>query len=190
MTTANSELHPTTYIIYDHDTFRPVENAVIEEGRVCVFVNGQELATLMCTPYQLDELAIGFLRSEGIIQGLADINVLTISTSQSCVDVWLKDPSIRLPARRIITSGCGGGMTFDDLSRSYVPLNTPVTIEPTQVPLLVKKLYHHNAIFWLLAGYGNLMDFSRLPISSAVHVGCMCSVLAVVNIAVFILCEV
>jgi len=55
---------------------------------------------------------------------------------------------------------------------------------------LVKKRHHHNAFFRLLADYGNLMDFSRLPISSAVHVGYAVSVLAVVNIAVFILCEV
>jgi len=55
---------------------------------------------------------------------------------------------------------------------------------------MFKKPNHHNAIFGLLADYGNLMDFSRLPISSAVHVGYVCSVLAVVNIAVFVLCEV
>jgi len=54
----------------------------------------------------------------------------------------------------------------------------------------VLKLIHHNAIFVPFLRHGNLMDFSRLPISSAVHVGFMCSVLAVVNIAVFILCEV
>jgi len=56
--------------------------------------------------------------------------------------------------------------------------------------LVVKKLHHHNAIFRLLAEYGNLMDFLRLPISSAVHVACAVSVLAVVNIAVFMFREV
>jgi FdhD protein len=152
VTSSNSGLYPTTYISYDHDTFHPTENAVIEEGRVCIFVNGQELATLMCTPYQLDELAIGFLRSEGIIQDLTDIKVLTISTSQSCVDVWLKDLSIKLPTRRIITSGCGGGVTFDDQSRSYVPLNTPVTIETAQVSLLMKKLYQAGELYRAVQG--------------------------------------
>ncbi len=157
MTASNSGLYPTTYISYDHDTFRPVESDVIKEGRVCILVNGQELATLMCTPYQLDELAIGFLRSEGIIQSLADINVLTISASQSCVDVWLVDVwlidlNIKLPTRRIITSGCGGGVTFDDQSESYVPLNTPVTIEAAQVQLLMKRLYEAGELYRAVQG--------------------------------------
>jgi hypothetical protein len=55
---------------------------------------------------------------------------------------------------------------------------------------MVKKLNHHNAFFSTAGWYGNLMDFSRLPISSAVHVGYAVSVSAIVNIAVFIVCEV
>lgn len=50
----------------------------------------------------------------------------------------------------------------------------------------MQKLVHHNAVFRLFAEYGNLMGFSRLPISSAVHVGWMCSVSATPTIAVFI----
>ena len=130
---------------------------MIKEGRVSILVNGQELATLMCTPYQLDELAIGFLRSEGIIQSPADIHVLTISASQSCVDLWLvdvglMDRDIRLPTRRIITSGCGGGVTFDDQSRSYAPLNTSVTIEAAQVQVLVKRLYEAGELYRAVQG--------------------------------------
>jgi len=55
---------------------------------------------------------------------------------------------------------------------------------------VVRKLNHHNAIFTLFERHGKLMDFSRLPISSAVHVACAVSVLAGSNIAVFIVCEV
>jgi FdhD protein len=140
VTNTNTGLYPTTYISYDHGAFRPVESDMIKEGRVIILVNGQELATLMCTPYQLDELATGFLRSEGIIESLSDIDSLTISASQSCadlwlVDVWLIDRDIKLPTRRIITSGCGGGVTFDDQSRAYAPLNTSVTIEAAKVQL-------------------------------------------------------
>jgi hypothetical protein len=55
---------------------------------------------------------------------------------------------------------------------------------------VVKKLHHHNAIFRLLAEYGNLMEFSRLPISSTVHVACAVSVIADRNIVLFVVCEV
>src|SRR5262245_58015823 len=106
-------IHPTTYILYKGETAGAVESAVIEEALVCIFVNGQELATFMCTPHNLEELALGFLRSEGFIQSLADVELLTLSANRTCVDVWLRDLSFVPPARRIITSGCGGGVTFD-----------------------------------------------------------------------------
>jgi hypothetical protein len=55
---------------------------------------------------------------------------------------------------------------------------------------VVKKLDHHNAFFSTAGWYGVLMGFSRLPISSVVHVACSVSVLADGNIAGFIVCEV
>ncbi len=134
-------IYPTTYVLYEGDNNKLVESAVIEEALACISVNGQELVTFMCTPYELDELALGFLRSEGLIQSMADIEVLTISSSKTCVDVWLKDLSFSPPTRRIITSGCGGGVTFDDLTQRHPPLNTRLTVSPQQITSLMKKLY-------------------------------------------------
>jgi FdhD protein len=133
-------IYPTTYQLYNGDTASYVEEAVIAEALVCIFVNGQELATFMCSPHNLDELALGFLRSEGFIQGLADIEVLTLSNNHTCVDIWLRNVSFNPPTRRIITSGCGGGVTFDDLSGRYTPLNGQRIVTPAQVAALMKKL--------------------------------------------------
>ncbi len=143
---------PAHYLLYKQDTLQVVESGVIEEGHVCIFVNGQELATLMCTPHHLEELAIGFLRSEGLIHNLADIKVLTISASQSCVDVWLSDVTVKPPARRIITSGCGGGVTFDDLRSCGIHLNTQTTISPPQITLLMKNLYQAARLYAAVQG--------------------------------------
>lgn len=141
MTNKSEGIYPTTYIAYKGNSASPVDNAVIEEALVCIFVNGQELATFMCTPYRLEELALGFLRSEGFIQSLADIELLTLSESGTCVDIWLRDLSFSPPQRRIITSGCGGGVTFDDLSQRHPPLNTALSISPQQIERLMKKLH-------------------------------------------------
>lgn len=137
----NRSIHPTSFVKYRGDTAEWVDSAVIEEALVCIFVNGQELATFMCTPHNLDELALGFLRSEGFIQSLDDVEVLTRSRGETCVDVWLKDVSFTPPSRSIITSGCGGGVTFDDLSQRHPPLNTQATIRTEQVAALMKKLH-------------------------------------------------
>ncbi len=134
-------IQPTTYVLYKGDTSNPVESGVIEEGLVCISVNGQELATFMCTPQRLEELAVGFLRSEGFIHTLADIEVLHVSASNTCVDIWLRDLNFTPPKRQIITSGCGGGVTFDDLSQRHSPLNTTMTVTPPQIAKLMQKLH-------------------------------------------------
>jgi FdhD protein len=141
MTDNNSGIHSTTYVLYKGDTASSVDSGVIEEALVCIFVNGQELATFMCTPHNLEELAIGFLRSEGFIQSLADIEILHLSASSTCVDIWLRDLSFSPPKRRIVTSGCGGGVTFDDLSQRHPPLNTAMSVTPAQVSMLIHKLH-------------------------------------------------
>lgn len=134
-------IYPTTYILYKGETVNTVAHGVVEEVLACISVNGRELATFMCTPLRLEELAVGFLRSEGFIRTLADIDVMTLAESGACVDIWLRDLSFEPPARKIITSGCGGGVTFDDLSKRHAPLAPMRSVTPTQVVDLIQKLH-------------------------------------------------
>ena len=66
----------------------------------------------MCTPAQLDLLALGFLRSGGIIAGLADIRRVKVCPSGACVEVWLRHAEFEPPRPPTITSGCGGGVAL------------------------------------------------------------------------------
>ena len=72
----------------------------------------------MCTPADWTSWPSGFLHNEGIIQSMADVHHVHVSKATTCVDVWLHDQAFERPSRAIITSGCGGGVTFDDLSRT------------------------------------------------------------------------
>ncbi|MBX7251039.1 MAG: formate dehydrogenase accessory sulfurtransferase FdhD, partial [Candidatus Promineofilum sp.] len=113
---------PAHYLSLNGDEPQAVDGAVVEEALVCITVNGEELATFMCTPRNLPEMALGFLYNEGLIAGRDDVRALTVSAHNTCVDVWLRDASYRPPRRAIITAGCGGGLTFDDLSAAHAPL--------------------------------------------------------------------
>jgi FdhD protein len=118
----------------------------------------------MCTPHDPDELALGFLRSEGIIHNLDEVRLLTISASGTCVDIWLNRSDFELPRRRIITSGCGGGVTFDDLTSRQAPLNTRVTITPKQVFERMRDLYQAGSLYQVTQGIHTsaLSDGGRL----------------------------
>ena len=46
---------------------------VPSEMQLTIYVNGQELVTIQCTPTKLNCLVIGFLYAEGIISGIGDV---------------------------------------------------------------------------------------------------------------------
>ena len=58
MTTKKQSIRSTTYVIQKGDSTQFFDGAVIEEVLACIFVNGQELAKFMCSPHNLDELAL------------------------------------------------------------------------------------------------------------------------------------
>lgn len=124
---------PWRYTRWEAGASTAVDGRVIDEGLVRIHVNGLELATFMCTPRDLDLLALGFLRAEGIIQARQDVRLVQVCPSRTCVDVWLRNGAIELPSRPILTSGCGGGVTFDDLSQRVPPVASQRQVEPQQI---------------------------------------------------------
>ncbi len=81
-----------------------------DEALVALRVNGQDWISLYCTPQNLRELTLGFLYLEGVINGLEDVATLRVCEDLKVVEVVLYRDVV-LPARRVITSGCGQGIT-------------------------------------------------------------------------------
>jgi FdhD protein len=119
---------------------------VIEEGLVTIYVNGVELATIMSTPQEQDLLALGFLKNEGFIDGLGSVDHVRISEDGCCVDIWLTH-AIPKPKRVIITTGCGGGVTFDDPSIEIEPLEDDLMITPKALVDLFPKLHSPGSLY-------------------------------------------
>lgn len=156
---------PWPYLHWQGDAVRAIEDgAIVEEGMVRIHVNGQELATFMCTPYELDLLVLGFLRSEGIIDGLQDVRLIVPCPTRACVDVWLARGDVELPTRPILTSGCGGGVTFDDLTQRVPPLESARRVAPQQIVEGMRQLLAAATIYRLTRGVHSaaLSDGQRL----------------------------
>jgi FdhD protein len=118
------------------------ELAVVEEDSVAVYVNGVELAVLMATPLEQDKLALGFLCNEGVIASLDEVREVQVNSTGCCVDVWLNRSNYEPPARRILTSGCGGGVTLDEFTKMLPPVeeNPPLTVSPERLADLMRQL--------------------------------------------------
>lgn len=92
-----------------------VIDEVASELPIRLVLNNEPLVTLLCTPSELEELAVGFLLSEGLLSSRSSIKKLDVDERESTVRVDLADlqPDFsRLFEKRTISSGCGKGVTF------------------------------------------------------------------------------
>jgi FdhD protein len=126
--------------------WKRVKADVIEEALVTIYVNGAELATIMATPSELDSLALGFLKNEGMIDSCQEVDHIHLSKDRCCVDVWLTH-TVEKPERVILTSGCGGGITFKDPSIGLKPLEEDFHIRPEELSDLFKKLHFPDSLY-------------------------------------------
>ena len=88
---------------------------VAAELPISLVLNGEQLVTLLCTPAELKELAVGFLLSESILQDRASLKKLEVREKENAVHIELEnlpDDWHRMFETRTLSSGCGSGITF------------------------------------------------------------------------------
>src|SRR5215212_7255559 len=138
------------YVRFRADTGRSVEEPVIAEMRLRIEVDGAELVDLMCSPHRVNALVLGFLYHEGLIDGLDDVASMRVCLPDGLAEVWLARPAPPLPQRRIVTSGCTGGVSFgaylEELDRLRLPPDT-VRVAPGRVYLALRQLYEHAGLY-------------------------------------------
>ncbi|MCB9455064.1 MAG: formate dehydrogenase accessory sulfurtransferase FdhD [Anaerolineaceae bacterium] len=120
---------PYTYWSVHGEHASLTEAGVIQESLVTLFVNGQDVATVMCSPLDQEALAVGFLYNENVIASPDDVGLVQANAARTVVDVLLKT-DFKPPRRMILTSGCGGGITWQDLSQAHPALDTGFTTTP------------------------------------------------------------
>lgn len=163
---------PLSYIEYDGRSAAEVRRPVIAETPWVLYVDGRELLTMMCTPTRLHCLALGFLLSEGLISSLGDIHQIKVYTDESrvyhlfplagidgelhhraceeavgSIDVRLRRPAPPRGEKRVLTSGCGGGISFDDLSGHREPLRSDLRVEAGRVCAMMRDLNAGAALY-------------------------------------------
>ena len=108
---------PQKEIQYERYEFKKWEHfdaETIVEMPVSLTVNGKVWLTFMCTPVDVEALAVGFLYNEGIIESMEDVVDVRVCEHGDNVDVWLSHDAEQ-PTSWRKTSGCTGGVTAVDL---------------------------------------------------------------------------
>ena len=98
----------------------------------------------MCTPVDLEALAVGFLFNEGLIDHFDEIASVRVCERQDNVDVWLTHAVAR-PTQWQRTSGCAGGVTGaqNHINAQTSPtglIQDSVRFTPPQITILMSSL--------------------------------------------------
>jgi FdhD protein len=117
-----------------------VKAEVVREQPLTLYVDGERFLTLLCSPFQLEALVVGYLWMEKVVAGLEDIAELSISEVDGRADVTLRRP-VTLPSERILTSGCGGGITFRIDPRLFPRLESRLRVRGADLAARMKDLY-------------------------------------------------
>jgi FdhD protein len=121
---------------------------VTEEVPLTIEVNGDEVATLLCSPEDLKDMVTGFLLTSGFIKGISSLRSLVVDQ-----DLWKVSAEVdpggmqsEMFQKRIYTSGCGKGIIFhnpiDLIHRSVLP--SGFMIDSDRITELMKAFMRYS----------------------------------------------
>jgi len=129
-----------TYFHVKGGRLEEVKGEVVREQPLTVHVNGEQSRVRKRSPFQLEALVVGYLWMEKIVESLSEISRLDISEVDGRADVTLAHP-VTLPTERILTSGCGGGITFRIDPRLFPRLHSSLRVRPRELAARLKELF-------------------------------------------------
>ena len=134
-----------------------INDLVVEEKPVTIFLNDKEFVTLLCSPGKLDFLAVGFLRSEGLINSADELEEVLVDDTEGMVFIKTAEKNElmeKLYGKRTITSGCGKGTVFfnvlDSLQSS--PIVSEIKVEEAKLAELMHELQELSSLFKATGG--------------------------------------
>ncbi|HZG74766.1 MAG TPA: formate dehydrogenase accessory sulfurtransferase FdhD [Paenibacillus sp.] len=97
------------------DGFREADDWIAVERPLTIVLDGEEFATMVCTPSEMEELVYGFLASEGIVRRADEVASLAIDETSGFARVALRNPRAAgkdAVSKRFIGSCCGKSRQF------------------------------------------------------------------------------
>jgi FdhD protein len=131
---------------YSLSASEEIQSEIALEAPVTLTVNGEEWLSFLCTPIDLEFLAIGFLFNEGFIHSASEIESVRVCVTFDNVDVWLKHAAQKPRAWRR-TSGCGNGMSPADPSDGMLsPLEDGIQFRVEQVYAAMEEFIKYQRL--------------------------------------------
>lgn len=136
------------------------EDEIAAEFPLTVRLDGEEFATMVCTPCDLTDLVFGFLASEGVILTPDDILKLSIDEDRGITDVELKRKhtvGAEFYGKRFIGSCCGKSRQFyfrNDV-RTAKTVTSRIRVSAWQCANLMRQMQESSEEFRQTGGVHN-----------------------------------
>jgi FdhD protein len=159
----------------DH-TGAPVEASVTVERPLTLYLNGQEIVTMMTIADRPEDLALGYLLNQNMLR--ADNPVIAVDHDEDLGVVVVRterrtDFEQKLK-KKTLTSGCAQGTAFGDLMEDFSRARLPATAE-LRTSWLYRLLHRINTLptLYLEAGaiHGCALCFQDQPVAYMEDVG-------------------
>lgn len=149
--------HETLIIRIRGGLFEETTDQVASEIGFTLNVNNKQVVTLLCTPEELDAMAVGFLLSEGILKDSKSLLDVQVDEKTFTVSATLADIPDDIDAtfhKKTITSGCGRGITFTDVSnlKNIEPNRSFLRISAEEIQTLLKEFRSISELFMKTGG--------------------------------------
>jgi len=133
------------------DGLEKVEDPVVRETSLRIFVNDREIVVLQSLLHDVKELALGFLFTECVLRDPSAVKEIKIKDGLHVVTVItdVEIPSSSVPTIRSVTSGCGAGVSFVDpmQSKLFKKLESSETMKAETIILLMRQLLKASKLF-------------------------------------------
>ena len=106
---------------------QPVEARVVEERPLTLFLNDQEIVTMMTIGDHPDYLAVGYLLNQNMLASAAEVTGVDYEADLDVVVVRTATPTdfeAKLK-KRTLTSGCAQGTAFGDVMETFESIELP-----------------------------------------------------------------
>jgi len=123
---------------------------VVVEELLTIMVEGVGSFAVMCTPSDVEALALGFVFSEGLIDSAGDVVGVTRRPDQHAVAMRIEEPG-RVASERnlIVTSSCGlcGSRNIDRLLTGQVRCGDSLRIPAAHLRTVAEKMASGQQLF-------------------------------------------
>ena len=143
---------PLTHTIAVVNEFGDSQSLEIPSERaLTVYLNKQELVTLMTLGAQPEWLVLGYLLNQRLIQNVRDIESVTVDweVGAAAVKTYAGIANLKEKTqRRVVTTGCGQGSVFGDLMADVDTIVLPIShITQAQIYGIVNTIRLHESIY-------------------------------------------